>query len=209
MKSHALIGGGLIAGCFVLTAAVYGRLPDPTPLRFDLSGHARALVAKPIGPFVNPLVALASYVVVALTLRATRDHALRAHRIMPIAVAAFWVFRNALTLRAALGEVSDLARITLCGTSLFLVVVGNYLGQIRRNWWVGIRTPWTLADAEVWRRTHRIGGWLFVLAGTASFLAAFAGAPASVVGVPVLAAAAVAVSYSYVVYRRLRAVRSS
>jgi uncharacterized membrane protein len=46
-----------------------------------------------------------------------------------------------------------------------MIVLGNFLGKIRRNFWLGIRTPWTLSSDIVWERTHRLGGWLFVASG--------------------------------------------
>ena len=94
--------------------------------------------------------------------------------------------------------------ITLLVGGLF-VVVGNYLGKVRRNFFVGIRTPWTLASDEVWARTHRVGGWLFVLAGIA--IVASAGGSRQLLPVVLLAsvgtAALISVAYSYVVYRKL------
>lgn len=48
--------------------------------------------------------------------------------------------------------------------ALFLLV-GNVMGKMKRNWFMGIRTPWTLASENVWNKTHRVGGWLFVLFG--------------------------------------------
>ena len=48
---------------------------------------------------------------------------------------------------------------------LLFVGLGNYLPRIRSNWWIGIRTPWTLESEAVWRETHRLAGWTFVGAG--------------------------------------------
>ena len=48
---------------------------------------------------------------------------------------------------------------------LLLALLGNVLGKVRRNFWVGVRTPWTLADVRVWERTHRLAAWLFTVAG--------------------------------------------
>ncbi len=48
---------------------------------------------------------------------------------------------------------------------LLFIVLGNYMGKIKMNWFMGIRTPWTLASEEVWNKTHRFGGKLFILAG--------------------------------------------
>jgi uncharacterized membrane protein len=48
---------------------------------------------------------------------------------------------------------------------LLLIVIGNYMGEIKSNWFVGIRTPWTLSNERVWNKTHHFGGRVFVLAG--------------------------------------------
>ncbi len=55
--------------------------------------------------------------------------------------------------------------IFLVGLGLFFIFIGNYLPAMKRNFFVGIRSPWTLASDEVWRATHRLGGWAFVLLG--------------------------------------------
>jgi len=90
----------------------------------------------------------------------------------------------------------------------FFVVLGNYLGKVRRNYFVGIRTPWTLASDEVWARSHRFGGWVFMIAGFVLITLAWraARAPffmiASLLAV-LVTASVVTVVHSYVVYRRL------
>ncbi|MBI4779454.1 SdpI family protein [Candidatus Falkowbacteria bacterium] len=48
---------------------------------------------------------------------------------------------------------------------LLFIILGNYLGKIKMNWFMGIRTPWTLSSEEVWNKTHRFGGKMFILAG--------------------------------------------
>ena len=51
------------------------------------------------------------------------------------------------------------------------------LGQVRRNFYVGVRTPWTIADEGVWNRTHRLAAWLYTASGCAGCVAVLAGAP--------------------------------
>lgn len=48
---------------------------------------------------------------------------------------------------------------------LLFIIIGNYMAKIKMNWFVGIRTPWTLSSEEVWNKTHRFGGKMFILAG--------------------------------------------
>ena len=93
---------------------------------------------------------------------------------------------------------------------LLFIVLGNYLPRVKPNFTFGIRTPWTLASEEVWRRTHRASGPAYIIAGIATFIAAlFASiAPAIAIGVmlvTVLGATAVAGVYSYLAWRKLSA----
>jgi uncharacterized membrane protein len=115
---------------------------------------------------------------------------------------------GALVLLAAAG--SDVPAGTLRPLIIggIFVVIGNFLGKVRRNFFVGIRTPWTLASDEVWVRTHRLGGWLFVLAGIA--VAASAVDPRRFVVVllaAIGAAAILSVGYSLILYWKLHGFR--
>ncbi|MFA5991675.1 MAG: SdpI family protein [Candidatus Doudnabacteria bacterium] len=56
---------------------------------------------------------------------------------------------------------------------LLMIVLGNYMGKIKPNWFVGIRTPWTLSSENVWNKTHRVGGYAFVLFGLLIILSPF------------------------------------
>ena len=86
---------------------------------------------------------------------------------------------------------------------MLFVVLGNVLGKVTKNFFVGIRTPWTLASDEVWLRTHRLGGRVFVLAGLAVVLSGLAGGGVAPLLVAVFTAAFVPIVYSYIIYRRL------
>jgi len=83
------------------------------------------------------------------------------------------------------------------------VVLGNFLGKVTKNFFVGIRTPWTLASDEVWLRTHRLAGKLAVLSGLGLIVCGLIGA-----GGPIASLAAaglvggVPAVYSYLLYRR-------
>src|SRR5262249_32769783 len=67
----------------------------------------------------------------------------------------------------ARGYPLDSSAIVVTMTGVLLVVIGNFMGKIRPNWFVGIRTPWTLSSKVSWDRTHRLGGWLFIVGGIA------------------------------------------
>ena len=88
---------------------------------------------------------------------------------------------------------------------LLFVVIGNMLPKSRPGFFVGIRTPWTITDADNWIATHRLGGKLFMLAGVALVLAGLFDVPANLRMVAILggviAAALTPVAYSWWFWR--------
>jgi uncharacterized membrane protein len=65
----------------------------------------------------------------------------------------------------ALGNSMPFGKLILSGLFFFFALMGNVLGQVRRNFWMGVRTPWTLASETVWNQTHRVTAWIFVAFG--------------------------------------------
>jgi uncharacterized membrane protein len=106
----------------------------------------------------------------------------------------------------ALGWPVNINRVVPLGVGLLLVFLGNVLGRVEPNWFLGIRTPWTLSNDVVWRRVHRTAGWLFVGGGAAfmvmAFLPRMAVAPVFISTVIVIAV--VPVLHSYLLWRRAR-----
>ncbi len=72
-------------------------------------------------------------------------------------------FYTVLILSAKTGHLSQTGMGVAFG--LVFVLFGNYMPKLPRNFFFGIRSPWTLASEEVWKRTHAVGGWLWVMAG--------------------------------------------
>jgi len=82
---------------------------------------------------------------------------------------------HAIMLLTGLNPGRDYARPLFSGMCVFFALLGNVLGQVRRNPWMGIRTPWTLASDAVWTQTHRLAGRLLVAAGIVSAVALWLG----------------------------------
>src|SRR5262249_44821666 len=98
----------------------------------------------------------------------------------------------------------NLGRWLIAGFFLFFALMGNVLGRVRRNFWMGVRTPWTLASETVWNQTHRLTAWLFVAGGLAGFVAVVAGAPVVWCFVGFLVAlVALPIGYSFALYKKL------
>ncbi len=91
--------------------------------------------------------------------------------------------------------------MVLVGIGVWLLFVGisPLLPRISSNWWTGIRTPWTLSNETVWRRTHRVGGYMSASAGLLIVATAFLPHPARlwVSALMFLAMVMIPMAYSY------------
>ncbi|ELZ24299.1 hypothetical protein C475_13657 [Halosimplex carlsbadense 2-9-1] len=118
--------------------------------------------------------------------------------------AAFMTLVHGGVVAFNLGYEFDFTLLVLAGVAGLFYYVGVLLTHAEQNWFVGIRTPWTLSDQRVWDRTNRLGGRLFKLTALVSLAGLLAGDYAVYfLLVPALATAAVTVVYSYYLYERL------
>lgn len=204
----------LIIASVILAGVLYARLPNPVPTHWNVKGVANGFTPKPWGAFLMPLVMGGLWLLFAVLPRISpRGFALspfaRVYDLLQTLILAFLAFVNALALLTAAGVRLSIQRWIIAGVGLLLAVLGNYLGKVTRNFFIGVRTPWTLASDEVWLRTHRLAGKLFVMAGLAMFAMGLAGAPISLVLAPIVLAGVVSVVASLVLYKRIEGFRES
>jgi len=198
---------------FIGGLLLYPSLPSQIPTHWGLNGQVNGWMPKEFGVWLLPIIAI----VVACLLPLVRyidpykdnyvkfeDSWLRFQLFLVI----FFAYIYALTLGAAVNaEISGLLnRAIIGGVGILFILLGNMFGKIRHNFFVGIRTPWTLADEDVWNRTHRLGGWLFVIAGLLMLLVAALTGNAIVfitsLVIAVVLAAIVPTVYSYVIFQK-------
>lgn len=82
---------------------------------------------------------------------------------------------HVIVVMEALGKMLDVGGETLAAVSILLIVLGNFLGKSRANFFVGVRTPWSLSSDLSWEKSNRICGWLMVLTGFAVLVALISG----------------------------------
>lgn len=118
---------------------------------------------------------------------------------------AFLAVLHAFTLGSALGlPLAGSQQMILAAAGVTVAVAGNYLTRVQPNWFVGIRTPWTLSSDTVWRKTHRLAGRLMVLAGLVLVGLSFAPPRAvmPVVAASIAITAGTSLAYSFILWRR-------
>ncbi len=143
-------------------------LPDKVPLHFNLQGQPDRFGSKIAFSSIYGGVYL--FILVLYLIIPAIDPKRRLtlsqkgyNRIIFSLLIAFLIF-NLLHFLA--GRSKDL-KVGLFNAALgiLFILVGNYLPTIKPNYFVGIRTPWTLENEKVWKKTHRLGGWVFTLGG--------------------------------------------
>lgn len=210
-RSHFLWTIALLTAIGLCAAGwVYGRLPEWIPLHWNIRGETDGR-----GPrFLVWVFALLPMVVSGLMAvfpptdfrKAGAEKQERAFLITLGLVSAVLFSMFGFVLAAALGmSVGNAFFVIPLILGLGLIVLGNVTPQIRKNRFFGIRTPWTLANEEVWRKTHRFGAYAFVvsgflLIGTAFFLRSAAGLALFIATIP--AALVLVTAYSFWEYRR-------
>ncbi len=145
------------------------------PIHFGLDGRPDGWAPPLVGLALLPAIAavvLAVSIILARNATGGLARSGKAFRTFLIAVTGIFGVIHGLVIAAALGYVFSVTRIMIFLAGLLFLALGNMMGKVRPNRWFGIRTPWTLADERVWDRTHRFGGWTFIVGGAALVTAA-------------------------------------
>ena len=201
---------GLIALMLVAGLAVLHRLPARVVVHWNAAGQPNGWSSPALAALLPPLAALAVWALLLLApvidpRRRRYVQFAPTYRTLRLAVVAVVAALDGFTLAQALGAHVDVPMVAALVVSLLMLLIGNVLPRLRPTWFLGIRTPWTLSDEEVWRRTHRWGGRLFMVAALVPLLGLW-GPPrllASLVLASVLVPAVASAAYSYVVYAQL------
>lgn len=197
---------GFLIGAFFL----YPHLPEQVPSHWNLKGEVDSYTTRTLGAFLMPVLAIILYLTMILVsvIDPRRENYVRfknAYRLMRWIMVLFLGGLYVLTMLFSLGYDINIGLIVKAGVALLLAVIGNFMGQFRHNYFVGIKTPWTLANEKVWNQTHRFGGRIWVAGG----LVCLAMSPLNALWAnylyfaSIMLMAFVPMVYSYLLYRRI------
>jgi uncharacterized membrane protein len=214
---YYFIAAGFAAALLVATIAVYPQLPAHVPSHWNIHNevdrYAPRWTLLVYGPATIAGVMLLFSILPWLSPKRFEVGSFQStYLYIMVVIVAEMTYLFALILVAALYDSEwrnapllpiNMLRAITGGFSLFIALMGNVLGKVRRNFYMGVRTPWTLASERVWNATHRFAARCFVIAGIAGFLCALANLPIWV-WITVFSAGALApVGYSLIYYKRL------
>ncbi|MDD4901663.1 MAG: SdpI family protein [Patescibacteria group bacterium] len=199
----------LIAISIAASFYFYAHFPDRVITHWDFAGEPNGWSGRAFAAFFFPALFIAMYLLFIFLpmLDPKKDRYAEFAKI-------YNVFRNLIL--AVLVVVYFVASFNNLGVNsnvglwvpgvigLLFIVLGNYLGKIKRNWFVGIRTPWTMSSETVWNKTHRFGGKVFIFGGVLMIITGFAPLswrlPIFIADIIILLFGTII--YSYLVYRK-------
>ena len=198
----------MVATAFSLAA--YPRLPDLMASHWGANDQVNGTLPRFWGAFLTPLISLGMLGLFLLIpnidpMKVNIAKFRETFNAFIVAIILFLVYLHFLTILWNLGYQNfQMSTAILPALGLIMIVAGLMMRKARRNFFIGIRTPWTLSNDRVWDETHRLGAVLFIISGALAFVGVFfRGATAFwlILG-SLLASTIFLVIYSYVLYQQ-------
>lgn len=208
MKKNVLLILFLYLVAIVVTILFWNKIPDQIPIHWNIQGQIDnygpkwtllLLLHLPIA-----ILAIMTIIPKIDPQKSNYDKHARSYNIIKVAVPYLFYLIYAVIVIYSIGIKIDVFNIILVCVGILCIVMGNQLPRFRHNYFVGIRTPWTLANQDVWRKTHRIGGYCLTVSGAIIIVISFMPSIlAKTIGVCILLVGALApVVFSYFYFRK-------
>lgn len=208
MKNRiVLLDIAIVALIALATAVLYAHIPATIPVHWDINGEVNGYGPRAFLFFDIALMAAIVVLWVVLPAlspqRFTVDEFAATWWHMSLIVVGMLAFFHCLLLCGALSLAVPMTDFLVGGVAVFIGLLGNLMGKVRRNFWIGIRTPWTLASERVWYATHRVAAKTMVSSAFLAVACAVIGLPTAVsLALPIAGTVFPAV-YSWWLYRRI------
>jgi len=208
-RTVIVLGAILILIAALVGVLFYPQLPERMASHWNINNQVDGYISRFWGVFLMPLISLGLLVLFMLIpqidpLKANIAQFRGYFNIFILLLIVFMAYLHGLTLAWNLGYTGfNMGSALLPALGLFIFFIGFLLEKAKRNWFIGIRTPWTLSSDKVWDETHRLGATLFKVSGLLAILGAFLPEIAFwLMFVPLIGSSLFLVIYSYVLYAR-------
>jgi uncharacterized membrane protein len=198
---------GFVVAALGVSAMVYPGMPERVATHWNIRGEVDGYGPKWVATWLIPATIVGLLGLMALvpwlspknfevvTFRST-------YEFIVVLMAGMFTYMHLVALAGAMNPSFPVGRVLVAGLFLAMAALGNVLGKVRRNFFIGIRVPWTLASERVWNDTHRLAAWVFVIAGLIGFGLALLNQLVFAIGL-FAAMALIPIVYSFVHYKQL------
>ena len=207
-KTFCLLSALIIGASVVLSLVVSPQMPEMMASHWGVSGEVNGYMPKFWGLFLMPIVSLSMLALFWAIpkidpLKKNIDSFRGYYDEFILVLLLFLFYIHGATLVWNLGYIFDMGVAVVAPIGLLFIFIGRILEHSKRNWFVGIRTPWTLSSDDVWEKTHALGARLFRIAGILTLLSLlYPKALFLVMFTAVIAASLIPIVYSYILYKR-------
>jgi uncharacterized membrane protein len=209
-KNTLIISIILIAIAIIAGAVFWNRLPDQMASHWDVNDQVNGTMPKFWGISLMPLITLGMLALFLIVpsidpLKANIAKFRESFNLFIVLIIAFMLYIHGLTLAWSLGyQDFRMSTAMLPFMGVLFIAVGFILRKAKRNFFIGIRTPWTLSSDSVWDKTHQLGAILFMASGALAIIGGFFGGMTAfwLMFVPLIGSSLFLVIYSYVLYRQ-------
>lgn len=169
-KKNNIYNITLIIVAFLVNIVLYNKLPDLMPMHWNIAGEINSYGPKILVAFLSPILMLVIWVAMLYSpkIDPKKDNYTKfdgSYTIITNALITFFFVIHIVIISISLGYNIAIDKVIPFMVGVLFVVMGNYLPKSKSNFFYGIKTPWTLTSEEVWKKTHRLGGKLFVISG--------------------------------------------
>jgi uncharacterized membrane protein len=187
----------------------WNQFPNSMASHWDINDQVNGTMPKFWGVFLMPFISLGLFLLFLLIpaidpLKANIAKFRDLFNLFMVFMMLFLMYAYGLSLAWNLGFTQfKMSEALVPAIGLLFILIGYMLRRAKRNFFIGIRTPWTLSSDHVWDKTHRVGSGLFIASGIVAFLGAFFGGMLAFwfIFVPLIASTIFLVVYSYVLYQ--------
>jgi len=211
MKKVIIIILGVIITSIIIGIFLYLKMPERMAGHWNERGQVDGYIPKFWGLFLMPIISLALFLLFLLIpkIDPLKENIAKFRKyfdLFVLLIIIFLFYLYLLTIIWNLGIGFNMIQALIPAFGILFYYCGVLVENAKRNWFIGIRTPWTLSSDLVWEKTHRIGGKLFKLSGIISFLGLFfLNYALFFVLIPTIFTAIYTVVYSYFLYQKEKA----
>lgn len=163
----------IISLCMMLIPLAIGlfyfdKLPDFIPTNFDLQGNVRSYETKFKALFATPIIMIFGQMFLVFMLNKDPRKKFQSDKLYIISlfiIPVITTITTSISIMYTFNSKINIARVLSIFIGFMFIITGNFLPKAKRNYTMGIRTPWTLDSDYVWEKTHRLGGYTFVVGG--------------------------------------------
>jgi uncharacterized membrane protein len=187
----------------------YPKLPEQIPthwnLRWEINGWSDKKLILLLG-LLPIIVLLINDFTNVNPKRANNKKNIKVNNILKSGSSLLLIILNWVSIIIATGSDIKVKFILPAVIGIFFIILGNYMPVLKSNYLIGIRNPWTLSDELVWRKTHKAGGYIFIIIGLLMVIMSFLQTDIiNKIGFTALIAGIIGINiYSYLIYQKIK-----